>query len=198
VTENFGKSKATRKTKNRFEAKVNLKAIALLSPEKIDKISVYDLADRIIRGEANYRLLDLRGMDAYKKYNIPTSGPVSPVDILNGNFLRNEKVILYADDNLTEAKTWFVLKAEKYQSVYILDGGLSAWRDKILFPSLPVRASAEQKKQFAKMGEVSKFFGGRPQIADESKKVKKVLPKLSAPKIVVLKRSSKKKKREGC
>ena len=48
------------------------------------------------------------------------------------------------------------------------------------------------------MREVSKFFGGRPQSADETIREKKALPKLSAPKIVILKRSHKKKKREGC
>jgi len=183
---------------NRAEARVNLKEIALLSPAQIDKVSVYDMADWIIKGNADYRLLDLRGMDAYKKYNIPTSEPAEPTDILDGDYMRNEKLILYADDNLVEAKTWFILKAQHFKSVYILDGGLKAWRENILFPSLPAQATPEQKAQFAKIAQVSKFFGGQPQNGSTVNPVRRTLPKLTAPKTIVLKRSHKKKKREGC
>ena len=183
---------------NRAEAKVNLKEIAMLTPSQIDKVSVYTLADWIIKGNADYRLLDLRGMEAFKKYNIPTSEPVAPPEVIDGDFMRNEKLILCADDDLTEAKTWFMLKAEHYKSVYILDGGINAWRDKILFPALPAGADKEQKARFAKISAVSKFFGGQPQTGSVARRTHKELPKLTAPKTVLLKRSHKKKKREGC
>lgn len=181
------------------EVKVNTKDIALSTVNDNDKISVTHLADCIIKGNADYSLVDLRDEKEFKTYFIPTSRNISLAQLADAPLLRNEKIILYGNDDVSAAQGWFILKSEGYKGVYILDGGLDEWKDKVLFPKQVADATPEQKAEFAKLCEVSKFFGGTPQ-TDASQTVKQEvkLPALEMPATTNLTAPRKKKKREGC
>ncbi len=56
-----------------------------------------------------------------------------------------------------------LIKSKGYKGVYILDGGLNTWKEKVLFPKAPVNATKDALVQFEKMKEVSRFLGGQPQ-----------------------------------
>lgn len=183
---------------DRAKIKINLSEIALTSSEDMAKIEVKELTDWIIKGKADYRLIDLRSGEKYSEYNIPTSENILPTHILDSDLLRNEKIILYSDDDITAAKVWFILKAQNYKAVYLLKGGLNAWRNEILFPSLPSDATPKEKMEYKKIAEVSKFFGGRPRSGINVNTTEINLPKLKAPKKIIVKRTRGKKKREGC
>ncbi len=183
---------------DRAQAKVNLKDVAYMSLENMNKISPLELAHWIIQGKADFRLIDLRNEKEYNSYFIPTAENINPVKILESDLARNEKIVLYSSDDLTAAKTWFILKSKKYKSVYILKGGIKGWQQEILFPRIPKNASVEEEKKFNEIAEVSKFFGGRPSMRNSSNNEEINLPKIKAPKRVVVKRSKHKKKREGC
>ncbi len=183
---------------NKAVTKVNLKNIASASLESSAVISPEELADWIIKGKVDYRLIDLRPEDEYNEYNIPSSENISPIKILESDLMRNEKIILYSNDNIAAAKVWFILKAKDYKSVYILKGGMNAWKNEILFPGLPADATPEQKAEFDKIAAVSKFFGGQPRSSTSINVTKVSLPKIKAPKKVTVKRAKRKKKREGC
>ena len=77
--------------------------------------------------------------------------------------LRNQKIILYADDDVNAAQAWFILKSKNFRGVYLLDGGLKNWQGEVLFPKLSVNASKEEIAQFEKIKEMSKYFGGSAQ-----------------------------------
>ena len=112
--------------------------------------------------------------------------------------LRNQKIILYASDNVSAAQGWFILKSKEYKGVYLLDGGMSKWKDEVLFPKLAADASKEETAEFEKIKEISKFFGGVPQTGTNEtvdKKINLPTPDItSQPNII----KPKKKKREGC
>lgn len=178
--------------------RVNLKELSMIAATDNDKVHVKDLAEWIIEGKFDYRLVDLRKPEEFEKYNIPSSECIPASQLLNSDLMRNEKIVLYADDEFTAAQGWFVLKANDYKGVYVLEGGLQYWKDQILFPKLRIDASPEEKIEFQKMAEISKFFGGQPQTGTTVSKQNTEMPKLKAPVKVKLKKSRGKRKREGC
>jgi len=117
--------------------------------------------------------------------------------------MRNEKILLFGDDDITSAQAWFILKSANYKNVYILKGGLNEWKDKILYPKLSENATAEEKNNFEKVKQISLHFGGTPQIVSgTTTNVIQNVQTPSAPKIVQPPagnlKNVPKKKREGC
>lgn len=179
-------------------AKVNVKELSIESIRDSEIINVKELADWIIEGKVDYRLVDLREEEAFKEYFIPTAVNIQTSELLESNLMRNQKILLYCEDNIKAAQGWFVLKSKDYKGVYILNGGVDSWKDEILFPSISANASPEEKAEFDKVVEVSKFFGGSPQVGetDGSEEIK--MPKIDMPAALPMNTNSSKPKREGC
>lgn len=181
--------------------KVNEKEIALSTVGNSDKISVIDLSDWIIKNKADFELIDLRNEDKFNEYTIAGARNIPLQQIPSSDLLRNQKIILFSDDNLTAAQAWFILKSKNYKGVYILDGGLEAWKDKVLFPKAPLNATKDELAHFEKMKEVAKFFGGQALTEDSltaSKPNIKLPPTSSTNTQKPAAPLGKKKKREGC
>ena len=180
--------------------KVNEKAIALSTVDKSDKISVSELADWIIKDKSDFELVDLRSEEKYNEYTIPGSQCIPLPQISSSDLLRNQKIILFSDDDVTASQAWFILKSKNYKGVYILDGGLNAWKEKILFPKAPVNASKDELAEFEKMKGVAKFFGGQAQTDSSVTEVKQEikLPTTTGGTTKTTAPTAKKKKREGC
>ena len=181
--------------------KVNLKSIALSSSKDLDKIDVMDIADWLIKGKMDYRILDLRSEEEYKKYNIPTSENVQIENLLDYNLLRNERILLYSENELIASQAWFILKAAEFKSVSILNGGLEKWKNNILFPfcTCDENPSPEQLHKHGKLSEISKFFGGALQTDVNIGDLPQMeMPDIKAPAKIILKQATGKRKREGC
>ena len=180
--------------------KVNEKSIVLSTVNNSDKVSVNELADWIIKNKSDFELIDLRNEEKFNEYSIPNARNIPLVQIPSSDLLRNQKIILFSDDNLEAAQGWFILKSKNYKGVYILDGGLNAWKEKILFPKAPVNASKDQLAEFEKMKEIAKFFGGQAQTDNSIEQTKQEikLPTPTVNKQNNVPSTGKKKKREGC
>ena len=186
---------------NSTTTSVNIKELSMTAGDNVNSVTVQELSNWIIQGKMDYRLVDLRTSVEYAEYNIPSSECVSMSSLTKSELMRNEKIILYSDDDIVASQAWFILKSDGYQSVSILKNGMEAWKNEIVFPSCNYgeHSTDELKQLHAKKAEVAKFFGGALQTDGVSdSKVKKDLPKLKAPKKVVLKSSRKKPAREGC
>ena len=182
-------------------ASVNIKELSMTASGNVNTVTVQDLSNWIIQGKMDYRLVDLRTEADFDEYNIPSSECVSMSSLTNSELRRNEKIILYSDDDIVASQAWFILKSDGYHSVSILKKGMESWKNEIVFPSCNCgeHSTAELKQLHDKKAEVAKFFGGAMQAdGGNDSSVKKDLPKLKAPKKVVLKTSRKKPAREGC
>ncbi len=182
---------------------INAKEISLSTIKQNDRIAVNVLADWIIKESGDYTLVDLRSEKEFNEYNIPTSINIPIENLLNSDLMRNQKIIVYGNDDVTSAQAWFILRSANYKAVYILNGGLNAWKNEILFPKLDVNATAEQKVEFEKTKQVSLYFGGSPQIISggTTTVVNQEIKTPSAPKIsppVSTGKPAAKKKKEGC
>lgn len=183
---------------------VNAKEIALATVKNQDRIEVMTLADWLIKENADYTLVDLRAEKEYGEYNIPTSVNIPIESLLNSDLMRNQKILLYGNDDVVAAQAWFILKSANFKAVYLLNGGMNAWKYEILFPKLDATATAEQTAAFEKVKQVSLHFGGTPQIVSGGTATTvaahtttaPIMPKLTAPAGKV--GGGAKKKKEGC
>jgi hypothetical protein len=180
---------------------IDAKELALIVGKEVDHVKVEELADWIIQGKSDFRIIDLRSEKEYAEYHIPGAENIPIVTLENANLMKNEKLILYSEGGIHSAQAWMILKAKDFKGVYILFGGLDDWNEKILFPKIPENATPEQLTAFEKIKEVSKFFGGTPQTGSSTEMKEK--PKMQAPKLEVPQTtpgttSEPKKKKEGC
>ena len=182
-------------------ATIDAKELALIVHNQVDHVSPAELADWIIAGKTDYRLVDIRTPEEYALYHIPTSENVPLAGLADDWFLRNEKIILYSEGGIHAAQAWFLLKSQGYGAVYMLMGGLEGWKDEVLFPTLAENASDSERIAFAKTREVSKYFGGTPRTGAGPQQSAQVLatPKLEMPAPAAAPAAgAKKKKKEGC
>jgi hypothetical protein len=145
--------------------RLDTQELATIVSSEVDHVTVQELADWIIQGRTEYRLIDLRSEDEYAAYHIPFAENV-PVARLPGYGLgRNEKIVLYSEGGIHSAQAWLLLRAQRYPGAYILFGGLEAWRDEVLYPVVPAAATPQETAAFERAAQVARFFGGGPRVA---------------------------------
>jgi len=185
--------------------KINSKDLIYSTLNDADKIEPVVLADWLMQGKADYDLIDLRTPAKYSEYSLPESQNIPLIELSKSDLLRNQKIILISDDEITASQGWFILKANDYKGVYILKGGIDAWKDQVLFPKCSMQASDEEIVNFKKMEEISKYFGGQAMLLSSETTTETAitstqiqLPTSSTKKSGTLTTPQKKKKREGC
>ena len=179
---------------------INSKDFEYTISKGIDLVKAEDLANQIIKGTSDFKLIDLRSEKDFQVYRIPGAENIPAAAIENSKLLKNEKIILYCSNGINSAQVWTILKAKGYKSVYILSGGLEDWNKIVLFPKISDNPTPEQLIEFEKTKAISKYFGGTPQIGgttDSKETPKVVAPKLETPTNTGTQTEPKKKK-EGC
>ena len=179
---------------------VDTRELGRIVQTEVDHVAPETLADWIIQGKSDFRLIDLRSQNEYAQYHIPGAENVSPAALPDYGLLRNEKIVLYSEGGIHSAQAWFLLKAMGYHGVYMLRGGLDEWNEKVLFPQIPPSPTAEQSAAFEKMKEVSRFFGGSPASGTASAEtpVVRSMPKMEPNATPAGPAVPAKKKKEGC
>jgi rhodanese-related sulfurtransferase len=142
--------------------------LALAAQRGADHVGVGALADDLVKGHADYRILDVRSEAAYTAYHIPSAESVPLASLAAAELPRNEKLVLYGDDGVQAAQAWFLLKARGYRAVYMLRGGLAEWRDQVLYPVLSEAGSVEARRDNDRRAAVAASFGGAPRAAAPS------------------------------
>jgi rhodanese-related sulfurtransferase len=165
-----------------------------------DHVDATDLADWIIQGRADYRLIDLRAREEYDRYHIPGAESVPLAGLPEYGLGRNEKIVLYSGGGIHSAQAWFLLRAMGYRSVYMLLGGLEDWKDSVLYPVPPPDSDPGRLAEFSRRQEVSRFFGGaaRSEGVAEDPGAVLPLPKLQSPASPAPPTASGSKKKQGC
>ena len=181
---------------------VDAKELARVVEGEVDHVNAETLADWIIQGKADFRLIDLRTEAEFAGYHIPGAENVALTALPEYGLAKTEKIVLYSEGGIHSAQAWFLLKARGYPGAYMLRGGLEEWKDRVLFPKPAENPTPAQTVEFAKMREVSRFFGGTPQVgatADQQAAVAPVMPKLEMQQSAQAPAGAqKKKKKEGC
>lgn len=182
-------------------ATIDAKELSIIVQKEVDHVAPLDLADWIIQGRSDYRLIDLRSEKEYATYAIPGAENVPVASLSDHGLMKNEKIVLYSEGGIHSAQAWMLLRSLGYKGVYILRSGLEGWNDEVLFPTLAENADAATRINFAKTAEVSKYFGGSPRTGGAQATASRpaiVAPKIDAPTAAAPAGGAKKKKKEGC
>lgn len=185
--------------------------LAAIVEGELDHVTPDELADWIVAGRQDYRLIDLRTAAEYAEYHIPQAENVAITALADSDLARNDKIVLYSAEGIHSAQAWFLLKAKKFPAVYILLGGLKQWTEQVVFPASPGESAGPAERiDFAKAAERAKFFGGASRAAavagasaapganGEIGASAPTLPKVVPPLAPAPGGAAVKKKKEGC
>ena len=177
---------------------VDTQELAAIVQGDLDQVTVEELAGWIIEQRTDYRLIDVRDAAAYAEYHIPTAEHVAIGDLVDYPLYRNEKILLYADDDVRAAQAWLLLRTQGFPGVYMVKGGLDAWKDRVLFPALPDDATPEALAAFERARQVSAFFGGTPRSGAADEPAEAIpMPKVDMPPTNVV-QPRRKRQKQGC
>ena len=178
--------------------------LAIAIERRADHVSAPDLADWIIQGRADFRLVDLRTPSAFATYRIPGAENLPMALLPDAGLARNEKILLYGEDGVHAAQAWFLLKARGYKAGVHARRGPRGMEEPVLYPRLADAPTPEARQRNDRLRTVSLHFGGTPQGAGEAG----ARPALAAPALPTLPvpsvkspagaRPAPKKKKEGC
>ena len=180
---------------------MNMQDLALMVQDKSDHVTVQELADWLIQGKADFRLIDVRSTEEYNEYHIPNAENISITDLTTADIQRNEKIIIYSEGGIHAAQAWMMLVARGFKKSYILFGGLEEWKSAILFPQFPENPLATQVDSLAKVKAICAHFGGsvQSQSAGSEMAASTPTPKLKLPTSTsAAPKAAGKKKKEGC
>jgi len=176
--------------------------LAVIVQKEIDHVAPLDLADWIVAGRADFRLVDIRDERAFAEYHIPGAENVQLAQLPDAGFARNEKIVLYSDGGIHSAQAWFLLKAKGYKRVYMLRDGLDGWKDQVLFPALTESPSPFQARRDEQLKRIATHFGGQARTSSDAAAADApqmiAMPTLQMPAAVAAPAAPKKKKKEGC
>lgn len=144
---------------------IDTRELAGIISDTSDHVTVSELADRVVRGASDYRLVDLRTPAEYSAYHIPTAESVPLEQLIDYGLGRNEKIVLYSEGGVHAAQAWMLLKAERYVGVTQLLGGLDAWKDEVLYPVAPDSTDRAALARFEALAQRARYFGGAPRTA---------------------------------
>jgi rhodanese-related sulfurtransferase len=143
---------------------VDSRELAAIVEGETDHVTPAELADWILTGRQDYRLVDLRSESEVATYRIPNAERIPITGLLDGDLARNDKIVLMSAEGIHSAQAWMLLKANRYPAVYLLLGGLKQWQEQVLFPVQPAAGVSEaERKEFALAVERARFFGGSPR-----------------------------------
>lgn len=185
-------------------ATVDTRDLAIRADKGLDAVSATEIADWIIQGRDNFKLIDLRSRNDFAAYHIPTAQNIPLASLAPDALAHNDKIVLCSTDGTEAAKAWFLLQAQGYKSVYLLDGGMRAWHDGVLFPA---KSAGADSASFEKQILVAKYFGGAPRAEGAVAEAAPVLPSLPVAPVAApaaqapaapASGSQPRKKKEGC
>jgi rhodanese-related sulfurtransferase len=182
---------------------VDSRDMAWLAANGSGRVAARTVADWIIQGRSDFRLIDVRTPAAFAAGpGIPSAENIQLAALFDADLGRSEKILLVGDDQVTVGQAWLLLEASGYTGAAVVEGGLSAWRDEVVYP----RVDGVDAATRARLEAVSAHFGGAPRIGGAAAalvgssapgiaQASPGVPKLPAP---GGKKPAPPKKREGC
>lgn len=144
-------------------ARVDVAGLAGTVEREDDHVTAVELAEWIRAKRANLRVVDVRDSSAFETYHIPRAERIALSELVSTPFKKDETIVLYSDGGAHAAQGWVFLRALGHERVYFLRGGLYEWLDDVMNPAIASVASDSSRADFAKVAEISRYFGGVPR-----------------------------------
>jgi rhodanese-related sulfurtransferase len=145
-------------------ARVDVESLARAVEHEDDHVTAIELAEWIRERRPGLRLIDIRSSDEFDALHIPTAERIALSDLSKTPFRRDETIVLYSEGGAHAGQGWVFLRALGYTQVYFLRGGLREWLDEVMSPVIAPTASDSAQKAFARVSDLSRYFGGSPRV----------------------------------
>jgi rhodanese-related sulfurtransferase len=131
--------------------------------ERIEFISAPDLAQRIMQGDRDLRVFDLRTPEAFAQFHIPSARLAAAASLRDESVSPQTHVVLYGDAQATIDEALAALRARDHRDVLVLREGLYEWLSRVHEPRLASMPTPQERAEFDRAAEMSRFFGGVPR-----------------------------------
>jgi rhodanese-related sulfurtransferase len=129
-----------------------------------DEITAMELAGWLRQQRPGLQLIDLRPADTMQGERLPGA---RALDQLDPQALEAAQIIvLVADGDVDAADAQALRQRWPKATLRRLHGGLRAWNAEVMAPVIRADAPAWQQADFAGRAELSRYFGGTPQVLD--------------------------------
>ena len=128
-----------------------------------DHISALDLGERIMKGDGDIRVLDLRTEAEFGEFHIPGARLISIAALAKETLPRDATIALYSEGGAHAAQAWVLLRLRGYRKVLVLREGIYEWMSRVLEPRLAKDATAAERREFERAALLSRYFGGAPR-----------------------------------
>ena len=146
--------------------------LGLIAPGGLDAarhsphfISAIKLAERI-KNRESIQVIDLRDSVAYAEFNIPRSRRLSIAQALAAP-MEGDRVY-YSGQDLLARKLWASLPDSVRARSYVLHGGIEAWYQQVLHPTLPRKPRGEDRPLVQHLNALIQFYGGEATFTEDS------------------------------
>lgn len=143
---------------------LDIDQIARLIASGEDHVEPLQLAAWIRDRKPGLRVIDVRSAAEFADYAIPTAENIPVEQLAHTAFQPSETVVLYSEGGAHAGQAWVLLKAMGVANVVFIAGGLVDWYVDVMTPSLAANASPAEAQAFEETAELSRYFGGEPQI----------------------------------
>jgi rhodanese-related sulfurtransferase len=129
----------------------------------IEFISAPDLAQRIMRGDRDLQVFDLRAPEAFAQFHVPGARHATTASLTTETLTPQSDVVLYGDARATIVEAVTVLRSRDRHDVRVLREGLYEWLSRVQEPRLAAAPTPDERAEFERAAEMSRFFGGVPR-----------------------------------
>ena len=133
---------------------------------EIEYISVLELAEKI-KSKQEFLLIDIRSKEDFDQFHIPRARNFNTnqlIELESGD--KNQELIFYSEyDSLTK-ETHHFFKGIGFQNVFVVQGGVQDWYNRILYPRMPLEIPEEDQALADRVKSLSTYFGGRSEFVN--------------------------------
>jgi len=146
--------------------RLDVDQIARIVAHEQDHVDAIELAQWIRDRKTGLRVVSVRDTaDApAAAYVIPGAEALTLEQIAHNEFASADTLVLYSDAGAHAAQAWMMLRARGITNAYFLRGGLAEWLDDVIDPVLPDDASEAERRAFAPIADISRYFDGTPHV----------------------------------
>ena len=142
---------------------IDVAELARVVADQEDHVSAVQLAAWIRVGRPGLRVIDVRSAPEFRAFHIPGAEHVPLEALATAQFADDETIVLYSEAGAHGAQAWVFLRALGHRRVFFLRSGLHEWLDDVMSPTIAADAPAEAQVAFARVAELSRWFGGTPR-----------------------------------
>jgi rhodanese-related sulfurtransferase len=114
-------------------------------------IQPVELAEWIRDRRPHLRVVDVRAEADFDVYHLPRAERLTPAT----TFAADDTIVLVAGGSV------------RARNVYVLRGGVQAWIDEVLNPTITADAAPSARAAYERASIVSRYFGGVPRVVDK-------------------------------